>query len=377
MSSIVTIRKGIETADQIADFIANPDPSKPFANAIGNAGRKACESWSAQDPWTQGFLAQVIPGGIGQAGLLNTVCKPYLDDNGWDSPSQVPPFTGGQCYTTYNLDFSFTNQFGRQTSNQIVSGRIIGVYVTEVLGNGTKQSGIERETSPGAGITRISLGTVAGTIDPDPAIANIVRVDGLPDDCGDPPGVLAPGSNPAPSPGPFPTGEEPDVDPFGNPIFYVPDIADPFGDIPIGDDPFAPAPVSGGGDGLPGLDDAIGPEAADVESGDGEEIDFGEPPEGRVWVGCIVETTTDSKIGSIPGTGPGQRVWPDVRGNLSLKYGDRKGSNVRINSRFTDIYRPVTSLILTGAFLQLQPFSSGKIFPISALKCPDNPCGDT
>jgi hypothetical protein len=146
-------------------------------------------------------------------------------------------------------------------------------------------------------------------------------------------------------------------------------------DEPIGGQPPAPAPA--GGDGLPGDPSAIGDEAGEVTGGeDGEDIDFGEPPEGRIWVGCIIETSSGSGIGNIPGTGPASTVWPSVRANVALKYSSRYGTSQRINSKFHDIFRPNTSLVVTGCFLQVQPGSTSKVFPISALKCPESPCGD-
>jgi hypothetical protein len=205
------------------------------------------------------------------------------------------------------------------------------------------------------------------------------RADGQPDECG--PAIAEPGANPPPDPGAFPTGQEPGVNPDGDPFFFIPDLEDPeFGPVTLEDEPLGgplePA-APAGGDGLPGDPAAIADEAGEVTGGeDGEAIDFGEPPEGRIWVGCIVETSTGSGIGNIAGTGPESTVWPSVRANVALQYGSRYGTSQRINSRFHEVFRPNTSLVVTGCFLQVQPGSTSKVFPISALICPESPCGD-
>lgn len=368
MSTIVTIRKAIDSADEIANLIANPNPSRPFRNAIGATGRRVCDGWSSASPWTQVFLAQVTPGGLGGAALLNTVCKPYLDGQGYDPPEiEETPGETGKCPAFYRFLWSR----GGFPDTPIEFSALLGPMSAPVRVPGFQRLWV---VTNGAGST-FNIGSQLNN-----GLSQFdgwERVDGLPDDCAPGSTTLVPGPNPAPTPAPWPVGEEPGLDPTGQPIFYVPDIEDPFGDIPIGGDPFGPELQPGAGDGLPGDGEAIGDEAGEVIGGeDGEDIDFGEPPEGRVWVGCIVETSSTPKVGNIPGTGPGNTVWPTVRGNAALNYGALRGSNNRINSRYHELFRPVTSLIVTGCSLQVQSASTAKVFPVSALKCPQNPCGD-
>lgn len=368
MSTIVKIRKAIDSADSFADLIANPDPSRPFRNAIGAAGRRVCDGWSSVQPWTEGFIGGALPGPLAGSALLNLVCKPYLEGEGFDPPEiEETPGETGQCLASYRFRWSL----GGVEQTPIFSGFYDGPLAPVVrvpgfvaLWNSTNRSGFNFNV----GIQDNSQqGEFLGW----------ERVDGEPDDCAPGSITLVPGPNPAPTPAPWPVGEEPGLDPTGEPFFYVPDIEDPFGDIPIPDDPFAPELQPGAGDGVPGDGDAIGDPAGEVSGGAaGEDVDFGEPPEGRVWVGCIVETSSTPKVGNIPGTGPGNTVWPTVRANAALNYGSLRGSNNRINSRYHELFRPITSLIVTGVFLQVQSASTAKVFPVSALKCPQNPCGD-
>lgn len=370
MSAIQTIRTTVNSLDEIAGLIATPPTDRPIAGAIGNTGRRVCDAYGNVK------LAGSLLFGPTNS-VINLVCKPYFDQEGYDPPvPEAPPFEGGQCPTnylvTYFLPIGQITKF-QQTLlgpiGEVVIQRINSQFVTVCFptGNGLVCSA-----------TAVSLFPSQEA----EAQTTVARTDGQPDNCGNLPSDLVPGPNPPPDPGPFPPGQEPGVDPTGQPFFYVPDIEIPgldpipLDDDPLGDGPQKPAPPAGG-DGMPGDPDAIGDEAGEVTGGeDGENIDFGEPPDGRIWVGCIVETLTGSGIGNIPGTGPLSTVWPSVRANVALRYPSRYGTSQRINSKFHEVFRPNTSLVVEGCFLQVQPGSTSKVFPISALKCPDNPCGD-
>ena len=112
-------------------------------------------------------------------------------------PYLLPPFSGGQCFTTYSVVFQYTDQFGqRQTNNQQITGRVLGPYQVDTGGE-TFQTGIERQQTPNGPVSRTLIATVFRPGGVDPAITSVTRVDGQLDDCGDP------AIDPLPEPGPI------------------------------------------------------------------------------------------------------------------------------------------------------------------------------
>lgn len=390
MGAIQTVRKTLNGLDQLSQIIADPNSGGAVRAAIGNAGQRYCDWYgSVQD----GVAAL---GGPARA-TTDLVCGPYFAAAGFDGPQQVAPFEGGQCpgviYEVWAEEFNpisgnFNPLAKQGGALESISGPVLGLRLQVGADCFTGFTNGRQLTIRGQGFndpaerTVVPTRCVANTTGGGVGLRNLtlVRQDGQPDNCGDPEPQLQPGTNPPPAPPAFPSGETPGENPQGQPFFFVPDIqlpgADPvpLDDEPLGDAPATPGPPAGG-DGLPGDPTAIADEAGEVSGGaDGEEVDFGEPPEGKIWVGCVVETVTDTRIGNIPGTGPESTVWPSVRGNVALKYGTFLGRSERINSRFFDIFRPNTALMVTGCFLQAQEGSTCKVFPISGIKCPVNPC---
>lgn len=399
----------IKVQEQVGEFIANgPDTGLP--GHVRNQYRKRCDQFANLPTWVEVL-------GTGSAGTMRRMCTPYWDAGGFDGPEVAPPpFTGGQCAgVLYNISATvtatspFTGAVFTTTSSVARAGPIQAVIPTALVNRSVctlpgGASGFRtfsnirlRITVTANGISAPAPSTVIpgdwgpSTCTLNPAEPNdlavltnlvITRADGLPDECGNLPDTVRPGPNPPPDPGPTP-GPEPTTDPdnpFGPPLLPIPPYIDPvFGPTDIGDpDPDGGGGGAGGGDGLPGDPDAIADPAGSTGAGpDGADVDFGEPPEGRIWVAAIIEADVDSRLGNIPGTGPAQTVYPSVIGNGSLIYDGARGSNNRITSDSTVIARETTALVLTGCRLQAQPGVTLTVSPISALTCPENPCEDT
>jgi hypothetical protein len=331
--------------------------------------RDRCNQFANLPGW-----AQVL--GNGTSGTMDRICTPYWDDNGWDGPvAEPPPFEGGQCAgDSYRVRVQ--NQtvevslFGPE-QNTFGIGPVLGTYkdidgfvgrAGVLYANGKKQT----ISGPAADVL-------------EPSIVSVVNQTNAADDCGSLPSTPRPGPNPPPDPGPTP-GPEPTTDPdnpTGAPLLPIPPYVDPiYGPTPI----VAPtdgggAGGTGGGDGLPGDPDAIADSAGGAAGGaDGEDVNFGEPPDGKIWVGALVQATVDSRLGNIPGTGPQQTVYPTVIGNASLIYTGARGTNERLQAASTLLVRPTTALVLTGCRVQAQPGVNLTVRPISATTCPDNPC---
>jgi hypothetical protein len=410
MANPIKIIKGlIKVQEQVGDFIANgPDTGLP--GHVRDQYRNRCDQFANLPTWVKVL-------GTGSAGTMRRMCTPYWDAGGFDGPEvEPPPFTGGQCVgAPYNVAATITtiSPINGVVFTVNLNRTAVGP-ITQVIGGAFSTQSVCQVNSPGDGLRNIrdinfrltvegngvftftQSGNIAGdwglstcTIGPVlpkdiDVLSNIVitRTDGLPDDCGNLPDTIRPGPNPPPDPGPTP-GPDPTTDPdnpFGPPLLPIPPYIDPvFGPTDIGDpDPDGGAGGTAGGDGLPGDPDAIADPAGSTGAGpDGADVDFGDPPEGRIWVAAIIEADVDSRLGNIPGTGPAQTVYPSVIGNASLIYDGARGSNNRITSDSTVIARETTALVLTGCRLQAQPGVTLTVSPISALTCPENPCEET
>lgn len=378
------IEKFIDQQNRIADFVQN-GPAEGLPGHVRNQYRKRCDQFANLPGWARAL-------GNGSTGTMDRICTPYWNDQGTDGPVSTPFFSGGQCPSTYTVVFR----------RRVFSGGVWG-WSNNFSRQGTGPVGVQGFAGPascagqnGSVPTAYNLtfnGVVSGPTplvnqcsDTSPGfeIVSVTRIGGLPDNCGNPPPTLIPGPNPPPNPGPTP-GPEPTDDPFGGPIpdLPIPPFDDPiFGPTPIepGDDgpggggggePGPPA----GGDGLPGEPDSVGdPVGSTGGDGAGEDFPFGTPPAGKIWVGALVEATVDPRYGNIPGTGPDNTVYPYVIGNASLIYATGRSSSSRMRSRWHEIFRPVTALEVTGAFVQCRPGVSATVRPVSATICPDNPC---
>lgn len=372
--------------DQLADFIAN-GPSDGLPGWVRDQYRDRCNQFANLPGWARAL------GGPAKH-QMNAMCSPYWADNGWDGPANPgPPFTGGQCPVNYVASLSWTQaDSGCNTINSSNPSLGVGPGPINIRTAAVPPfSGPDNQLCPGFSYNQVFVSNANGEsllIGAGAGISlnsfSVTPELGGPDNCGNPPNApLIPGPNPPPNPPPTP-GPEPfddPSDPTGPPIIPIPPYEDPvFGPIPIDapeDSPAGGGPASGG-DGLPGSPDAVGPDAGGANGGEpGEDVDFGEPPAGRVWVGCVVTAAVDPRYGTIPGTAPGNAVYPTTLGNASLIYDGFRGTSTRVLSEFTSLFRPVSSVVLTGCRVSSLPGVNLTVRPISAETCPDNPCEET
>jgi hypothetical protein len=377
MVNPVAVIKKIQEFEGVWGEFIRDGPTDGFPGYVRDKYRERCDQFANLPPWAKALSRPV-------AGSFARACEPYWDDQGNDGPVSNLPFSGGQCEELYRINYAYNSI---ATSGVLieppkslfvnVQGPIAGIEggglpafqtISIIRGNGDRVQ-VRSGSCPQGCFANIS-------------ILGIVKADGSADQCGDPPSELEPGPNPPTDPGPV-VGPEPTDDPgnpFGPPLIPIPPYQDPvYGPIPIVGDPEPTDPGGGGnpsgGDGLPGAPDAIGAEAGGASGGgDGEDVDFGEPPEGKIWVGALVEAVVDSRLGNIPGTGPEQTVYPTVIGNASLIYTGGRGSNTRLESSSTLLTRQTTALVLTGCRVHATPGVDLTVKAISAVTCPDNPC---
>ena len=321
------------------------------------------------------------------------ICKPYLDDNSWDLPTQAPPFTGGQCADTYILnvqrireDGSVQSDTNRRTRGPIRGARRVALdsgnppnYSLQIGSHSPLQATANCGATVDEGFAWRQFGSGVGDdiriVSATPCGAN---------DCGDPPSELEPGPNPAPDPGPIDAPDPTDDpnNPTGPPLVPIPPYDDPIGGpIPItgpeqNPDVVGPDDIPGNPDTSPGGGDDYGdPIAVDPgPAGGGNDTDFGPPPAGRVWVGAALRFTFPPTTGTIAGSGPANPVTPRAAGNASLVFDDLRGDAHVVRSASMVLARPVGALEVTGVYVNCEPGITYTVTPLSLEKCPENSC---
>lgn len=393
----------VNTENAIADFIAN-GPSTGIAGHIRDGYRNRCNQFANAPAWAQAL-------GNGPTGTLGRICQPWYDAQGKDGPTiNTPAFTGGQCAVqyVYRLTSATVQRQGcpSPTFSQTVTGLPVDVGpvtgpITNVEGRATDENiffcasrGVNHFTTARLFLEGAS-GSASVVLGPGDSQADVigvtftgslVRVDGLPDNCGNPPETLEPGADPPTDPGPT-DGPEPTDDPnnpFGPPLLPIPPYDDPLGGpTPIeGPDgisnPIGPDDLPGSTEAQPGGPENIGdPIAVEPAPGEqGEQTDFGTPPAGQVWVGALLRFEFPEELGSIPGTFPTNTVIPRTIGNASLVFGGGRGTAFPIRSASFDVFRPSPALEVQGVYVNVLPGITYTVSPVSIAKCPENLCAE-
>lgn len=283
----------ISNIDDLAQAIDDPPPNRPIERRIGEQGRKICDAFSNVPDWAKNLGNPAIP-------LLGLVCEPYFANNGISPPEYVPPFTGGQCQVNYTVTiqsevfpFSDCSTFGPSISANGFSGPILGLVTR------TENPSGDLCTPAGNAIylrhgNPVVESLVAGAgYGATASILSVVREDGLPDNCGDPPPEVQPGPNPSPTNPTIPPDEQPYDDPIYGPTLPLPPIiiAPELPDFEISIDPF------GNGGGTPNLDPGEPGEPVETGlpggggggGGGGDGVAEGEAPPGQELVGVRLD----------------------------------------------------------------------------------------
>ena len=281
---ILIFNRFVAAEGALKDFIRS-GPSDGIQGYIRDGYRTNCRRYAKLPVWARALPSSTL-------GSLGRVCQPYLDDQGITSPVLDPAIPGGQCPgVNYRVFTTTTNGSTGVRNPEVDRGIFRGPFTvtTENPGDQTcpSEGGVQtnwvlRSVGSNAQIARF-VSCTRFAINP---VARFVRLDGLPDNCGDTP--LPPRStDDSPTEPPPPQGFEPTVDPenpTGPPLIPLPPFNDPVG----GPTPIVPLPEptgpGGGGDqqpdpGEPGAPVAPGP------GGDAE----GEAPPNSVLVGLRIE----------------------------------------------------------------------------------------
>lgn len=319
----------------------DPNDTSPAANFT----RRACDAVARS-----GLPPALAP-------HAHYACGPYWDDAPYDPPADpIPPFEGGQCpgvlydvslsYGSDNtnpIDTVFTNQLGPVNFRVESDSGFNTYYLTSAGNDGPLVVSLLTDENPFFSITGVS------------------RVDGQPDNCGDPttpdrdPVVLPPGTLP-PNGNPVDISDPNDPDDTTPPVRFSPNPPseyEPF--VPIipefpGAPPFAFPP--GAGDDIP----PRAGDPVDVPSGGTGDTDV-ETPDDELPDECIGYSWEFYDIplnrGGIPGASP--KRFYEIFGSAQLRVSGQDvglyDAPVKIDSERGVCYRSDRNLRVRGLSL--------------------------
>lgn len=364
-------------------FVAGPRPQTGIAGIVQDITRLNCRIWASRDKSNYSARTNQYSG---------EVCGPYLEDLG-ENPTGGdigPSFEGGQCPILYNVNGSVTLYDDSCNATTSPVG-LIGIYgpIGNVQYDNKGSVGNAPPTCQEALGTRafivegrgfeIDLGGSGGGVKS--ATITVTPNAGGPDDCGNPPPLLQPPGTVTPVtpivpnieidlPGVGPININVDLNPDGFPVITAPDLGL---EVTIAPEIDGDGGSGGGGGGAPPLDPEVAPPIDSNPGGEdnGEDTEFGEPPEGRIWVGAYVQLTGNLTLfGTIPGDAAGQSAIASVVGNASLVVSDAASSDLRsthaqLRSEWSDHIVPVLGLTVTGIRVRVNPALGYRVYPVS------------
>lgn len=367
MGGVSSLIGAVEDIDDLAESIIAPNPNRPLSFAVSQGMQPICRGIGRMPPALRSAFG---PAGGGLSPLI-TVCQPYNDSQGISPPVYTPPAQGGQCVgVLYDITGTATATLanGNVSTNPVNSQGVGPLSIDQDAPPGTVGEFVR--DSNGDTVASVFIAAPEGDVRLDVTFS---RVDGLPDNCGDMPSQWRPGANPGPAADILPPGFDP-----RNPLPRIPNpnVPGAFIDLPPLDDGLIPSANPSGGPGSPNPGGA--PVAGGGGNGDGEDVDFGDPPDGQNWVGAQIELTVPPARGNIAGTGPGNIAYAQVVGNAHLRYaGNLRGTNEPLRSQFAILGRPLSSLRLIGCRVQTLPGVSWIVRPIASPDCQVTECEST
>ena len=298
-----------KTAETLGPFIEGDRPDDPILGPYHDYTRWVCDSYANIPAWATGVVGTGAASWLGLERSIGQTCRPYL---GAGAPTTDPPFTGGQCPVQYQANYTSTRiriSDGSTTTQTNYTSLFFGPSGLTPLGpvqtamtryewSGNVHFYIDFDNGRWYANLFGSRDRTLGTYEYQVSNVVLYRLDGLPDNCGDPP-VDGPTKSPfAPTdPGPNPPGggQPPTWTPRG-PVFHPGPIKSPFNepDSPVPPiDPWNPRgggpddPFYGPGHPKPGDPGEPGTPEETTDGGDAE----GEVPDGHELVSLLIEVT--------------------------------------------------------------------------------------
>jgi len=186
-----------------------------FEEVTKAVSQTACAIIAVNDS-INGFLSEVgVPGSSAFADRTRALRRQLCNNSDDTVPVPPPPFTGGQCTTSYRVvirrdRFPFTSGCGQFTQNNVQSspgtilqGPISGIFA-RFTGASASCGGLRTveyvvQTATGEVVVQTETETRGWWKLNEVRIETVIRVDGQPDNCGDPPGTSPPPYSPSPT----------------------------------------------------------------------------------------------------------------------------------------------------------------------------------
>lgn len=333
---------------------------------VGAAGRGFCNV-HANNPGIVGSLGSIA------SDFVDGACKPYYDENGIEPPSGGPTFQGGQCVgVVYNVFYRVYSSV-----NGWAVGAVSGYGPIRGLSFSPSHPGysgvyLDAHESDGSSPAQFFASYVQDENIPSVAIVNVVRLDGQPDDCGNPPSPFSPSSNAPPASYGVPfLGQDSKGRPAPITIFAPSLNPDGSLSIPVNIDGTPadlgnPSPLPGGG--KPEDNAPVEPgDAKEPSPEDGGKVCF-DAVEGKELVGVSWTLTVPEAFGEIPGSLV--PVYPRVIGNIRLILGACDTvlgvvqDQVQIRTAKGSLFRPFGGTQVAGAIINTLPGVGVSLTPL-------------
>lgn len=370
--------------DTLGKKIADPSDK----GVVARTGRAVCDLYGSNG----GLTGLALVGAGGYLGVLEA-CGRYWDDLPADPPKWNSPFEGGQCNTSYRIVAKGMRVEGIESETRgsfdEIEGRITSIRTIPNSVDPNYVSGIEGFNEFGYRAYAYFGGNQSIKVIPSSVVLSVKRLDGQPDNCGDPPPDLVTDPN-YPKPRkfgePFDVGEGGELDPWtftqkpdgtisgsptgGNPLYPPSFPGVDFPDFSVegegggGDEGIPPSfPVKKGDPVTPpqGVNSGEEGEPEKPEGSDENTVCIGYSWDGSDWptsLGKIIDTDT---------------VFPFVWGNLQLKLKDSEGGsfvgdNLRLYSSRGCITTPYEGVEVVGLIWQKNASFKASFTPLFVTK---------
>lgn len=367
--SIIETLSGI--SEGLGDWIAGPTPDNEITAAIQQRYREQCDSYSNAPSWMTQLAA---PSRISMGNL----CDPWLESQGSGGPEAAT----GQDFTENGGALIKYQQQRLNEGPKNFTSNVCSYYI----GGSNDFDGwfpghvelfytVQRSTCE-CDVIENPVPMLPGSLEVIGPSSYTSCSTGTPP-VDDPGPIAIPNPNPRPDPD-LPPEDEPFEEPDGTVVVPMPRITNPWGDpiqlpnLPI-PNPFQAAPEPGAGAGAGAGNPNVGPDPVPSDpidaTSDGNDDDFGDPPQGHIWVGFTVRVSPQGVSHGLWANAGDEPVYRDATGVARPVFdfnGDKVlGNPIPLTQELSSYWIETAGLPLSGVRVSILGSETYSIIPYS------------